>query len=128
MVSLDMWLTRVGTEVAQLIVHARRIQKKNLRSGFGAPANHFLVWFGSSSYAHTRVSLAVHQTLKLSRVSLSLNIDCRDGIVNGLEIVGRQFHTCAAKIFFEPVQLRGSRNRHDPCLLREQPRQSNLRL
>ena len=48
------------------------------------------VWFttkafdGTDPYTHVRVSLTIHKTLKLSRISLSLNIDCRDGIVNGL--------------------------------------------
>src|SRR5438045_56648 len=57
--------------------------------------------------------LAIYKALKLRRISVSLNIDCRDGIVNGLQIVRRQFYACAANVLFEAVKLRGSRYRHD---------------
>jgi len=70
--------------------------------------------------------LAIYETLKVSRISVSLNIDCGNGISDSREIVRRQFHVCAAKILFETVQLGGSGNRYDPRLLREQPRQRNL--
>jgi hypothetical protein len=62
----------------------------------------------------------------VSRISVSLNFDCGNGISDGRKIVRRQFHVCAAKILFETVQLGGSGNRYDPRLLREQPRQRNL--
>jgi hypothetical protein len=47
--------------------------------------------------------LAIHQALKLSRISLSLHIDRRDSIVDRLQIVRRQLYARAAKILFEPV-------------------------
>jgi hypothetical protein len=40
--------------------------------------------------------LAIHEALKLSRISVSLNGNCRDSIVDVLEIFRRQFHLCAS--------------------------------
>ena len=47
--------------------------------------------------------LAIYETLEVSRISVSLDADCGDGIVDGLQIVRCQFHVCAAEIVFEAV-------------------------
>jgi hypothetical protein len=43
-------------------------------------------------------SLTVYKTLKVGRVSITLNVKCGDGVVNGLQIVRCQLHVCATKI------------------------------
>ncbi len=72
--------------------------------------------------------LAVYESLKVRGVSLPLNLDGRDSIVDGLQIASREFHVRATKVLCKAVQLRGSRNWHDPRSLSEQPGKSNLRL
>ena len=47
--------------------------------------------------------LPIDQALKLSRISLPLNIDDGDNIMNELQIVRREFNACTAKILFEAM-------------------------
>ena len=42
--------------------------------------------------------LAIYETLELRRISVSLNLDCRDNIMDCLQIFRSQFYLCAAKI------------------------------
>src|SRR3954454_13195304 len=65
--------------------------------------------------------LPVYEILKLSRVSVALNLDCRDDIVNCFHIFRRQFHLCGCKIFLQAMQFCGSRNGYDPWLPGKQP-------
>ena len=51
----------------------------------------------------------------------------RDRAIDLAEIVGRQREGRGSDVLLEPVQLRGARDRNDPRLLREQPRQRELR-
>jgi hypothetical protein len=43
-------------------------------------------------------ALPVYKTLKLSRISVSLNLDSADGVVNGRQVLRCQFYRCSAKI------------------------------
>src|SRR5947209_4780469 len=38
-----------------------------------------------------------------------------------MQIVGRKFDRCCSDVLLQAVQLRGTRNRHDPRLLGKQP-------
>src|SRR5947209_7996651 len=73
-------------------------------------------------------SLAVDETLKLGWIPRSLNLNRRDGLLNGLEIFHRQCDAYSTEILFEAVKLCGSWDRHNPRLLGKQPRQRNLSL
>ena len=42
------------------------------------------------------------------------------------EVVRREFDVAAREVLLEPVELRRARDRHDPRLLREQPREGDL--
>jgi hypothetical protein len=62
----------------------------------------------------------------LGRIPISLNINRQDGIVNRVQIVRSQFNACTAEVLFEPMKFRCSRDRHNPRLLGDQPRQRDL--
>ena len=60
--------------------------------------------------------------LQAFRVAITFDLDLRGGAVDLAQIVRRQLDVGGADVLFEPVHLRGARNRGDPQLLREQPR------
>ncbi len=60
-------------------------------------------------------------------VPRSFDLDLCGGTLNLTQIVGRQFNGHGADVLFQPVQLRGAGNGHDPRLLRQQPGQRDLR-
>jgi hypothetical protein len=69
----------------------------------------------SAQNPHFRETASSLRTVQ--RLPLSLHIDRRNSIVYRLQIVRRQFYARAAKILFEPAQLRCTGNRDDPRLL-----------
>ena len=64
----------------------------------------------------------------MRRISVALNVNRGNRIVDSLQVARCQRHVRRAKIFLQAVQLRGSGNRYDPPFLGEQPRERNLRL
>src|SRR6266542_330869 len=65
--------------------------------------------------------------LELLRIAGALHLDLRRSGVDRAEVLGRQVDVRGAEVLLEPVQLRGPRDRHGPRLLRQQPRQRDLR-
>ena len=53
--------------------------------------------------------------------------DLRGGAIDLTQIVGGQFDLRRGDVLLESMQLRGAGDRHDPPLLRQQPRQRDLR-
>ena len=72
--------------------------------------------------------LAIYKTLQVCGIPVTLNVNRGNRIVDFLQVARCQQYVRRAKIFFKTVQLCGSRNRHDPGLLRQQPSERNLRL
>src|SRR2546428_13118316 len=64
--------------------------------------------------------------LELLGIPCALHVDFRRGAVDGGEILGRQLDIRSSEVLLEPAQLGGSRDRNDPRLLREKPRQRDL--
>lgn len=69
---------------------------------------------------------AVHELLPVLRVAGTLNLNFRDGGFDTFQIVLREFDCSGADVFFEAVQFRSARNRHDPRLLGQQPCKRDL--
>ena len=60
------------------------------------------------------------------RIALALDRDCGRRPPHLREIVGSQLDDRPAEILFEPVQLGGAWDRHDPRSLRQQPGERDL--
>src|SRR5438128_2133709 len=73
-----------------------------------------------------RACSATRPLLDVLRITCALYLDLRRGAVDRAELVGRQLDVGCSEVLLEAVQLRGARNRHDPRLLREQPRERDL--
>jgi hypothetical protein len=62
----------------------------------------------------------------MRRVTLSLNRDRRNRLVDLTQIIGSQLHIGRAQVFFEAMKLCRSRDRHDPGFLGEEPGEGDL--
>ena len=71
-------------------------------------------------------TLAAYPCREVRRVTIPLHGDLGEGAVDLAEIVGGQFDRRRAEVLFEPMQLRGSGDRNDPRLLRQQPSERDL--
>ena len=65
----------------------------------------------------------VNQSLITFRVSFALHRNLRSGVVNRAEIIRSQFYLNSFQVLFQAVPLRSARNRRDPRLLGQHPRQ-----
>src|SRR6266542_4941022 len=65
--------------------------------------------------------------LELLRIAGALHLDLRRSGVDGADVVGRQLDVRCAEVLLEPIQLRRPGDRNEPRLLRQQPRESDLR-
>src|SRR5262249_25519544 len=69
---------------------------------------------------------ATHHSLQLFRIPGALHWDLCGGSFHLAEIVGREFHVHRYEVFFQSMQFGRARDRHDPRLLCQQPRECNL--
>src|SRR5882762_6631579 len=81
---------------------------------------------GSQNANSHVVPLSVDQFLQFFRVPFPLHGDLRRRVVDLAEIVGRKFDGTASDVLFQTMQLRRTRDRDDPRLLREQPGKCDL--
>ena len=72
------------------------------------------------------VRLAINHLLRTLGIAGTLHRDRRGSLVEAIQIVWCEFHCGCAKVLFQAVQLRGAGNRHDPGLLRQNPRERDL--
>ena len=88
---------------------------------------------GSRPTCSSKSSISEHERLEprplleLLRVPGALHVDLRCSFVDGAEVVLRELDVNGAEVLLEAVQLGRPRDRHDPGLLREQPRERDLR-
>jgi len=73
------------------------------------------------------VRSAVDRPLSGLGVPSPLNLDLGRRSLDVSEVVRRQFQGRRREVLLKPVQLCGSRDWHDPRLLREKPRERDLR-
>src|SRR2546422_1756435 len=74
----------------------------------------------------TLLASATGPFLEVLRITSSLHRDLRGGALDLAEVVRRQCDVGCSEILLQAVQLRGSRNGHDPRLLRQHPGESDL--
>src|SRR6266853_1382322 len=72
-------------------------------------------------------SLAIDHSLPGLGVPCAPERDRRGGILDITEVTGRQLDRRRPDVFFESLDLPSPRDRNDPRLLSQQPRQCNLR-
>jgi hypothetical protein len=65
-------------------------------------------------------------SLQGGRVTIAVNLDVRERLVDVLKLGPGQFHFSRPKVFLQAMQLRRAGNRYDPGLLGEQPCECNL--
>src|SRR5436190_2828116 len=70
---------------------------------------------------------AVDHALRALGVALALHRDRRRCCVDLTQVVRRELDVDRAEVLFQAVDLRGARDGHDPRLLREHPRERELR-
>ena len=70
---------------------------------------------------------AAHQFLQLFRVASALDRDLRGCGPQFAEFVRRKLDVNSSDVFFEPMQLGGAWDWHNPWLLRQQPSERDLR-
>jgi hypothetical protein len=63
----------------------------------------------------------------MRRIPRAVNGDFRERLIDAAQFVGIELNVSRADVLFEPGELRRARNRHDPGLLRQQPRKRDLR-
>ncbi len=81
---------------------------------------------GSQNANSHVVPLSIDQFLQVFRVPFPLHRDLRRRVVDLAEIVGRKFDGSGSDVLFETMQLRCTRDRHNPRLLRKQPGKRDL--
>src|ERR1700677_693721 len=64
--------------------------------------------------------------LKLLRIPRAFDCYLRRSVLNLLKVVGRKLNRNRSDVLFQPMQLRCARDRNNPRLLRQQPREGNL--
>src|SRR5215831_3194447 len=69
---------------------------------------------------------ATDSPLKMFWVPSTLHLDLGNGVVDVAQVVGRQFHGGSSEVLFQPMQLRGARDRNNPRLLGKQPSECSL--
>lgn len=57
----------------------------------------------------------------MCRVTVTHNFNLRECVPDAPQIVGGKLNGSRSDVLFQPMQLRRSRNRDDPRLLRKQP-------
>src|ERR1700748_3617585 len=57
----------------------------------------------------------------------SFQPDSGGGFFQGMHVVGGELEVCCAEVFFQWSELRLARDENDPRLLRQQPREGDLR-
>src|SRR5439155_17872573 len=72
------------------------------------------------------IASAVDHSLHRLRVPRTLHRDRRCSILDFTEVAGRQLDRRCADVLFQPLDLPSARDRNDPRLLRQQPRQRDL--
>jgi hypothetical protein len=92
------------------------------------PAPITTITFVISILTRDGCSLSAHKVRQLSGISFALDLDCRYGVVDGLEIIRSKLYARAAEILFETKKLGRPGDRHDPWFLRKEPGERNLRL
>jgi hypothetical protein len=65
-----------------------------------------------------------HHPLSCFGVPCPMNLDLRDGLFDLAKVVRRKLDAHRAEVLREPMALRRSGDRHDPGLLRQQPREA----
>jgi hypothetical protein len=70
--------------------------------------------------------LATGHLLQMFGVASPLHRDPGSGALDLTEVVGREFDGGRPEVLVQAMQLRGARNRNDPRLLGEEPRERDL--
>src|SRR6185369_15990632 len=65
--------------------------------------------------------------LQFLGVAGALYLDLRGRLVDGAKVLGRELEARRAEVLLEPVEPGRPGDRHDPGLLREEPRERDLR-
>ena len=95
----------------------------------GRPSRRFFRVLFSRPRAHRSSSfgLTVAHLLDVIRIAIAVNFHGRGGGFDVAKIAGGKFESGRADVFFQAVQFRGAGDGNDPRLLREQPRERDLR-
>jgi hypothetical protein len=72
-------------------------------------------------------SLPVYALLHVSRIAIAHNSDLLERGGDGVEICRRKFNRCRADALLQSMQLRSTRDRHDPRFARKQSCKRDLR-
>ena len=65
---------------------------------------------------------------QVRRIAVTVYLDAAERLVDLAQVVCGQLDCRGSNILLQPVHLRRPRDRHDPRLSRQQPRQGDLRL
>ena len=81
----------------------------------------------SSGHGRIQARSAAHHALQVRRIPSALHRDLRAARSISRRSSSRELNRRGAEVLLEPMQLGRAWNRHDPRLLREQPRERDLR-